>query len=191
MDCNSVLHDELKSMGEPTCPFCDRLLVEVDKVEVDKVVELCCSEQDMENLNGLNICINCASVHDYDYVNQYIDFFENMHRIRLKSVYHQKYHIENVLNSICYRNRVELTHDQRDRIYKVFAEINSILHKINDGRKRIIQIKFILMQLFKMLGLPYKDIQVTKSEETVTYYKQYWAKVQLLIGDRIQSIISI
>ena len=112
MDCNSVLHDELKSMGEPTCPFCDRLLV-----EVDKVVELCCSEQDMENLNGMNICINCASVHGYDYVNQYIDFFENMHRIRLKSVYHLKYHIENVLNSICYRNRVELTHDQRDRIY--------------------------------------------------------------------------
>ena len=70
MDCNSVLHDELKSMGEPTCPFCDRLLVEVDKVEVDKVVELCCSEQDKENLNGMNICINCASVHGYDYVNQ-------------------------------------------------------------------------------------------------------------------------
>ena len=191
MDCNSVLHDELKSMGECNCPFCDRLLVEVYKVEVDKVVELCCSEQDMENVNGMNICNNCASVHGYDYVNQYIDFFENMHRIRLKSVYHQKYQIENVLNSICYRNRVELTHDQRDRIYKVFAEINSILHKINDGRKRIIQIKFILMQLFKMLGLPYKDIQVTKSEETLTYYKQYWAKVQLLIGDRIQSIISI
>ena len=42
-------------MGEPTCLFCDRLLVEVDKVEVDKVVELCCSEQDMENLNGMNI----------------------------------------------------------------------------------------------------------------------------------------
>ena len=191
MDFNSVLHDELKSVGECNCPFCDRLLVEVDKVEVDKVVELCCSEQDMENVNGMNICINCGSVHGYDYVNEYIDFFENMHKIRQKSVYHQKYRIENVLNSICYRNRVELTHDQRDRIYKVFAEINSILHKINDGWKPIIQIKFILMQLFKMLGLPYKDIQVTKSEKTLTYYKQYWVKVQLLIGDRMQSIISI
>ena len=191
MRCNTQIHDELKNMGEPTCPFCDRLLVEVDKVEVDEVVELCCSEYDMENVNGMNICINCGSIHGYDYVSEYVDLHENMYKIRRKSVYHRKYHIENVLNSICYRNRVQLTHNQRNRIYKVFTEINSILHKINDGRKRIIQIKFILMQLFKMLGLPYKDIQVTKSEETLTYYKQYWAKVQLLIGDKIQSIISV
>ena len=114
-----------------------------------------------------------------------------MHRIRWKLVYHQKYHIENVLNSICYRNRVQLTHDQRYRIYKVFDEINSILHNINDGRKRMIKIKFILMQLFKMLGLPYKDISVTKSKRTFKYYKQYWEKVQSLIGDTIQSIINV
>ena len=186
MDCNSVLHDELKSMGECNCPFCDRLFV-----EVDKVVELCCSEQDMENVNGMNICINCGSVHGYDYVPEHVDFYENMYKIRRKSVYHRKYHIENVLSSICSKNRVQLTLNQRNRIYKVFVEINSILHKINDGPKRMISIKYIMTQLFKMLGLPYKDIQVTKSEETLTYYKQYWAKVQLLIGDKIQSIISV
>ena len=191
MDCNSVIHDELKSMGEPTCPFCDRLLVEVDKVEVDKVVESCCCEQDMENVNGMNVCINCGSVHGYDYVPEHVNFYENMYKIRRKSVYHRKYHIENVLNSICYRNRVQLTHNQRNRIYKVLAEIDSILYKTNDGRKRMISIKFIIKQLFKMLGLPYKDIQVTKSKKTVRYYKQYWEKVQLLIGDRIQSIISV
>ena len=191
MDCNSVIHDELKSMGEPTCPFCDRLLVEVDKVEVDKVVESCCCEQDMENVNGMNVCINCGSVHGYDYVPEHVNFYENMYKIRRKSVYHRKYHIENVLNSICYRNRVQLTHNQRNRIYKVLAEIDSILYKINDGGKRMISIKFIIKQLFKMLGLPYKDIQVTKSKKTVRYYKQYWEKVQLLIGDRIQSIISV
>ena len=186
MRCNTQIHDELKNMGESSCPFCNLLLV-----EVDKVVESCCCEQDMENVNGMNICINCGSVHGYVYVNEYIDFFENMHRIRRKSVYHRKYHIGNMLNSICYRNRVQLTSNQRDRIYKVFVEINSILHKMNYGRKRIISIKYIMKQLFKMLGLPYKDIQVTKSEETLTYYKQYWTKVQLLIGDKIQSIISV
>ena len=186
MRCNTQIHDELKNMEESTCPFCDLLLV-----EVDKVVESCCCEQDMENVNGMNVCINCGSVHGYDYVPERVDFHENMYKIRRKSVYHRKYHIENVLNSLCYRNRVQLTHNQRNRIYKVFAEIDSILHKINDGRKRIIQVEFILLQLFKMLGLPYKDIQVTKSEETLTYYKQYWAKVQLLIGDKIQSIISV
>ena len=191
MDCNSVIHDELKSMGEPTCPFCDRLLVEVDKVEVDKVVESCCCEQDMENVNGMNVCIYCGSVHGYDYVPEHVNFYENMYKIRRKSVYHRKYHIENVLNSICYRNRVQLTHNQRNRIYKVLAEIDSILYKINDGRKRMISIKFIIKQLFKMLGLPYKYINVTKSKKTVRYYEQYWEKVQLLIGDRIQSMINV
>ena len=189
MRCNTQIHDELKSMGEPTCPFCDQLLTEL--TEAEKVIESCCCEQDMENVNGMNVCINCGSVHGYDYVPEHVDFYENMYKIRRKSVYHRKYHIENVLNSICYRNRVQLTHNQRNRIYKVFAEIDSILYKINDGRKRIIQIEFILLQLFKMLGIPYKDVQVTKSEETLTYYKQYWAKVQLLIGDKIQSIISV
>ena len=51
-------------------------------------------------------------------------------------------------------------------------------------------IKFVIVQLFKMLGLPYKDINVTKSKRTLTCYKQHWEKVQLLIGDRIQSIIN-
>ena len=138
MRCNTQIHDELKNMEESTCPFCDRLLVEVDKVEVDKVVESCCCEQDMENVNGMNVCINCGSVHGYDYVQEHVDFYEDMYKIRRKSVYHRKYHIENVLNSICYMNRVQLTHNERNWIYKVFAEIDSILHKINDGRKRMI-----------------------------------------------------
>ena len=95
-----------------------------------------------------------------------------------------------MLNSISSENYIQLTFSQRDRIYKVFVEIDSVLHKVNDGRKRMISIKFIIKQLFKMLGLPYKSIQVTKSEKTLTYYEQYWAEVQLLIGDKIQSIIN-
>ena len=95
MNCNSVLHDELKNMGEPTCPFCDRLLV-----EVDKAVNQCCDEKNMETINGMNTCVNCGTVYGYDYVTEYFNFYDNMHKIRQKSVYHRKYHIENVLDSI-------------------------------------------------------------------------------------------
>ena len=186
MDCNSQIHDELKNMGESTCPFCDRLLV-----EVDKVVESCCDEQDTEIVNGMNTCINCGSVHGYVYVPEYLDFYNNMYKIRKKSVYHRNYHIDNVLDNISYENNIQLTHHQRERIYKVFVETDSVLHKVNDGRKRMISIKYVIKQLFKMLGLPYKDINVTKSKRTLTYYKQYWKKVQLLIGNRIQSIINV
>ena len=95
------------------------------------------------------------------------------------------------MNSISFENNTELTHSQRDRIYKVFVEIDGVLQDVNNGRKRMISVKFIMKQLFKMLGLPYKDINVTKSNRTLKYYKQYWEKVQSLIGDRIQSIINV
>ena len=172
MNCNSQIHDELKSMEEYTCPFCDRLLV-----EVDKAVEPCCSEQNMETINGMNICINCGLVHGCDYAPDYFNFYDNMHRIRHKSVYHRKYHIENVLNSI---SDIQLTYEQREQIYKVFIEINSVLDEVNDGCKRMISIKYVIKQLFKMLGLPYKDINVPKLKMTLTYYERYWKKGSII-----------
>ena len=184
MDCNSEIHDDLKNMGESTCPFCDRLLV-----EFHKVVESCCGEQDTETENGMNICVNCGLVHGYDYVTEYFNFYDNIHRIRRKSVYNRKYHIQNVLDSISFENNVCLTHEQREQIHKLFVEIDGVLHKVGNGRKRMMSIKYIITQLFNMLGLPYKDISVTKSKEILKSYKQYWEKVQSLIADRIQSII--
>ena len=114
-----------------------------------------------------------------------------MYRIRKKSIYHRKYHIDNLMNIISFKNNIQVTQKQMNQIHKVFIEIDSVLHEVNDGRKRMISIKFIMKQLFKMLGLPYKDIQVTRSKRTLKYYKQYWGKVQSLIGDRIQSMISM
>ena len=61
MCCNSQIHDELKNMGEPTCLFCDRLLV-----EAHDAAEPCCDEQELENIDGMNICINCGSVRGCD-----------------------------------------------------------------------------------------------------------------------------
>ena len=95
-----------------------------------------------------------------------------------------------MLDSIFSENYIQLTYHQREQIYKVFVEIEIVLNEVNDGRKRMISIKYVIKQLFKMLGLPYKDINVTKSKRTLTYYKQYWKKVQSLIGDRIQLIIN-
>ena len=145
----------------------------------------------ISKLNGMNICVNCGLVHGYDYVTEYFNFYDNMHRIRRKSVYHRKYHIQNVLDSISFENNIYLTHKQTELIHKIFVEIDSVVHEVNDGRKRMMSIKYIIKQLFKMLGLPYKDISVTKSKRTFKSYEQYWEKVQSLIGDRIQSIINV
>ena len=182
MSCNFVIHNDLKKDGELICLFCDKQLT-----TLPNTVDLCCSKQD---INGKNTCINCGVVNSDIYVTDYVNFYDNIHRIRQKSVYHRKYHIENVLDSIFSDNNMQLTYHQREQIYKVFVEIDSVLNEVNDGRKQMISIKYVIKQLFKMLGLPYKDINVTKSKRTLTYYEQYWKKVQSLIGDKIQLIIN-
>ena len=132
MNCNSQIHDELKNMMESTCPFSDQQLV-----EVVKVMKPCCTEQDMETVNGMNICMNCGSVLGYVFVNEYIDFYENMHKIRKKSVYHRNYHIDNVMNITSFKNNIQLTQKQINQIHKVFVEIDCVLHEVNDVRKRM------------------------------------------------------
>ena len=139
----------------------------------------------------MNVCINCGLVHGYDYVTECFNFYDYMYGIRRKSVYHRKYHIDNVLYSVCSKNNIQLTYEQREQIHKLFIEIDNVLNKVGDGRKRIVSIKYIITQLFKMLGLPYKDVSVTKSNRTLKSYEKYWEKIQSLIGDRIQSIVNV
>ena len=88
MTCNIALHDEFLNIGEIICPFC---YIKLYEIKYEK--NICCSEQDM---NGKNTCINCGVVNSDIYVTEYVNFYDNIHRIRKKSVYHRKYHIENV-----------------------------------------------------------------------------------------------
>ena len=144
--CDSIIHDELKHEKEYQCPFCNQKLMEFDNVD-----ELCCDKQELKNIDGINTCVNCGSVIGYIFVDNYINFYDNLYKIRKKSIYCRKYHIENVINSISFDNNIELTNSQIDKIYKIFIEINNIQNKINDGRKRMINIKFIINKLFEML----------------------------------------
>ena len=105
MSCNSVIHDELKNMEETTCPFCGKQLVNVENFK--KPIESCCSKQEIINDNGMNVCKNCGLVQYYNYHIDYIDFNENKYKIRKKSVYIRKYHIDSVLNSISSENYIQ------------------------------------------------------------------------------------
>ena len=106
-----------------------------------------------------------------------------MYKIRRKSVYNRKYHIENVI-------KIQLNSDKIDRICKVFVNIDNVLPKLNYRPKRMININFILRQLFKILNLPYKDIKITNCKKTKEYYTDYWNKIVAVIGyEKIKSIL--
>ena len=182
-DCEDLLHNDLIAMGESVCFLCDNLL---DAGNIN--IEDCCSEPNIE-ADGIIVCTNCGCVRSSCYDSEFIDFYKNVYKIERKSIYYRKYHIENTLNILKLRIGLELTYHQRNRVYKVFDLIGTFLNNVNDNRKRLISIKFILRKILIMMKVPCDQIFISKSKQTIQYYERYFDKIMSLIGDKIHSII--
>ena len=148
---------------------------------------MCCDDRQIINDNGKNVCCSCGSVHGYDFANENIDFYENMFKIRRKSVYHRKYHIENTINDLSTNHYLSV--QTKSKILRVFKEIEKIIQQVNGKRKRMININFILKEILKIMKLPHYYVKVTTSKKTLTLYEQYWQHIMLLIGDKIKSVV--
>ena len=174
MNCNKNVHNELINMGEYNCPFCELQLMEVDMKK-----EECCKEQDVVDDNCKMVCKNCGIVQGYKPVKEFIDFHKNKYKLRRKSVYHRKYHIENIV----FNMKIKMSRDNMERICKIFDEIDKIVPSIDKHRKRLISINFFLRQIIKTYfpGILYENIKITKSEKTLKYYNDYWNKIVSLI----------
>ena len=66
--------------------------------------------------------------------------------------------------------------------------IKQVLPQVNNDRKRIISIKFILRQIFRVLEN--KFIPLSKSKKTLKYYNHCWSKIYEIIKDDIHKIIN-
>ena len=53
----------------------------------------------------------------------------------------------------------------------------------------MISTKFVIRQLFMLLGLPFDFIKVSKSRKTLEFYNRYWAKILELKNAEILHII--
>ena len=190
MVCNEEIHDELVERGEIYCPFCDQNLDSNEKPK-DRLVkyDLCCDCQDIINDNGMLVCKSCGIIQRYESASEYVDFYKNRHKFIRKSVYHREYHINNILLNIEKKYNIEISNCQKYKIDRVFVEIGKILNEVNGTRKRMISVNFIMRMIFKMMEVPYKKIQVSKSKKTLAFYDQYWKHIMLLIGDKIKSIL--
>ena len=159
-------------MEETICPFCYQQLVDVENFV--RVIESCCGEQEIINNNGMNVCKNCGIIQHYDFHKECINFNENKYKIRKKSVYIRKYHLNNILIDICRQNNIQLQHSDKSKIFEIFDKINKVIPKLGYNRKRIISIKYMLKQIFDMLKIDYKNIEITKSVITLKFYDDYW-----------------
>ena len=165
------------------CPFCDITLQEIGKESY-----FCCKNKQTFDVGGIEVCISCGLVYNAISKSDYIEFYENLFRIHRKSIYIRRYHIENLLNDLLVNQGVELTYNQRKQIYKIFELIGFVTNQINENRKRIISVKYLLKRIFDIMDIKY-NILVTKSIRTLTFYNAYWEKIMAIIGDKIISIL--
>ena len=185
MNCNKDIHNELIEMGESNCPFCDQLLMEVDPIPPPK----CCDRLEIINVDGTRVCRNCGQVDGYENVKEYVNFYENMWKFRRKSVYHRKYHIENVIHKF----NIQVPRIVIEKIFIVFDEIDKILPFINPSFKRMINISFIIKKLLETWypEITSSEIKINKSKQTLKCYELNWRKIQDLIGDKIMKIMKM
>ena len=50
---------------------------------------------------------------------------------------------------------INVSVDNKDKIMKIFPEIESIIPQIKKNRKRMINERIVLSKVFKLMGLPY------------------------------------
>ena len=185
MYCNSDIHDYLKE-SEVVCPFCDEKIEDSNKKPKD---DECCDNQEVITTDGMQVCRSCGVIQGYTYVKEYVDFYENRHRFIRKSVYNRKYHVNNNILKIQEKYGIELSNSQKNKIDSIYVAIGNVINDVNCTRKRMISINFIMRQIFKMMGIPYKNIPISKSKKTLAFYDRYWASIMSLIGDKMQSIV--
>ena len=184
--CNKEVHELLIQEGQINCVFCNKQIQEPGKPQR----YVCCDSMRLIGDSYL-VCKNCGQVNDEYYAPVYFDFHENKHKIRKKSVYHRKYHIINVMNDIAQKNNIQIGYYNRENILRIFKLCDRVSPEVNNFvRKRLINVNFIIKQLFDILGIEYKFIPLTRSRNTLKYYEVWWEKVFSLIKDDINRLIS-
>ena len=106
-----------------------------------------------------------------------------------KSVYHREYHINNTIIDIEQKYNIKISTCQKNKIDAIFCEIGKILYEVNGTRKRMISVNFIMRKIFKMMGIPFENIPISKSKKTLAFCDKYWKHIMLLIGNKIKFII--
>ena len=162
MDCEIGIHEAFIELKQNICPFCKQPLEDEKKCDIIEEYYLCCDCREIVINNGYIVCKNCGIVQGYKKAKEFINFYENLYRIRRKSIYHRKYHLNNILMEMSLKQNIKFSIEQRNKILRIFYEIGVILDQIKGVRKRMISLSFILVQVLRMMDLPFNKIQISK-----------------------------
>ena len=165
------------SENDIICPFCCVQIREINNK--NNQITHCCKRK-LNEIDYQFLCKICGKIYYEFFKNNYIDSYENMYKIRKKSIYIRKYHIQNLLSDIKLKNKLSISRYTINRVCQIFDLINMVLPQVNKDRRRIISIKFIIHKLFEKWNLKF-DIPITKSKKTLHNYIKYWDKLCLLI----------
>ena len=103
MDCEIGIHEAFIELKQNICPFCKQPLEDEKKCDIIEEYYLCCDCREIVINNGYIVCKNCGIVQGYKKAKEFINFYENLYRIRRKSIYHRKYHLNNILMDIGFK----------------------------------------------------------------------------------------
>ena len=75
------------------------------------------------------MCENCGVHHGYEPTIEYVDFYENLYRIRRKGIYRRRYYLEK------YFIRFNLSHDHKVAFLKYFDKVEEHFKENECNRK--------------------------------------------------------
>ncbi len=179
-DCG-LIHAELIAQGELVCFMCDQKLIPLtdlkDLIDANSTNnEICnnCDNSSLIRFDEMIVCNECGCVDDYLMVLDAELYDRNP--IRKRSIYRSKYHIQNILNELSKKHQIQVPVRIQLLICRVIELIRSSKEIMQD-RKRIISIKYIIRQIFKIAGLVYDFIPRTRCKITRKKYSVFWNTV--------------
>ena len=144
----------------------------------------CCERKLIINDNGVAVCVFCGQVSHYEMVNEgFIDYYENLYRIRRKLKYQRKYHIKNVLFNKLLQNHIYLTVEATNKLFRIFDQLVTLFFRFYPLRKRLLKFNFIFYKIFsevKFEGFPqsgYKIFLAQLTKQTEKKYNQIWNNI--------------
>ena len=134
------LHDYfVEEMEEIDCPFCFGRLVERERRAI-----VCCPKSDDRIIGeGVLTCVTSGKTKGCIYVlGHYLDFFENMRKLRSKSVYDRKYCVDEVFIELSEKGFIQLYGNVKNKIRAILSLLDSVSDY--EGRKRLVKMSFLV-----------------------------------------------